>query len=412
MAERHKLLLQSPQLQEEKLPRRSAKSSSDCYILSIAALPAFYAASTSAPSNVIDIFDKTTLQGVQTLPGHEVATTSLRAVDGLGGVVQKCLISSGKDGSIKAWDDRSNSHSIKMTDLGKTRPLLCCDVSSDGLTVAAGTDLQGDDALILYWDPRQPATPLRTHGSTHSDDVTALSFAPNKDPSTNHNIILSGSSDGLLCTSNADEDDEDEAAIQVGNWGCSISQAGWIQDDSAAIWAASDMETFSTWRSDLDQLLSLDIRAPVLHNGRTWVTDYLITARSTSTCNPKLSIFTGSNEGDIALLSNMNISVPDAPWCLHKLWTHGHVGVVRDALWDEINQTLVTGGEDGKINVWPIIPIEPDSNNQGDEEEDYEEDPMDVDMASPKGRKREIQTDNERVRVCSLKCELHRLSRS
>jgi hypothetical protein len=35
------------------------------------------------------------------------------------------------------------------------------------------------------------------------------------------------------------------------------------------------------------------------------------------------------------MLSNMNTSVPDAPWCLHKLWTHGHSGVVRGLLWDE-----------------------------------------------------------------------------
>ena len=104
-------------------------------------------------------------------------------------------------------------------------------------------------------DPRQPATPLRTHGSTHSDDITTISFAPSKDPSNNSSIILSGSSDGLLCTSNADEDDEDEAQIQVGNWGCSVSQAGWIQGEStsgsAGVWAASDMETFSTWKTDV-----------------------------------------------------------------------------------------------------------------------------------------------------------------
>lgn len=114
MAERHKLLLESPQLQEERSPRQSAKSSSESeYILSITGLPNFYAASVSSPSNVIDIFDKTTLKGVQTLPGHEGATTSLHTAENLGGVVQKCLISSGKDGSVKAWDDRSNSHSIK-----------------------------------------------------------------------------------------------------------------------------------------------------------------------------------------------------------------------------------------------------------------------------------------------------------
>ena len=118
MVERHKLLLESPHLQAESSPRRSAKSSSESeYILSITGLPNFYAVSVSSPSNVIDIFDKTILKGVQTLPGHEGATTSLQTAENLGGVVQKCLISSGKDGSVKAWDDRSNSHSIKSVHL-------------------------------------------------------------------------------------------------------------------------------------------------------------------------------------------------------------------------------------------------------------------------------------------------------
>ena len=38
-----------------------------------------------------------------------------------------------------------------MTNLGRNMPLLCCDVSQDGLTVAAGSDLQGDDVNIFYW---------------------------------------------------------------------------------------------------------------------------------------------------------------------------------------------------------------------------------------------------------------------
>ncbi|KDR74407.1 hypothetical protein GALMADRAFT_141450 [Galerina marginata CBS 339.88] len=414
MEERHRLLLESTHLTEELLPRRSSKSSTETgYILSITSLPSFYAASTSAPFNVIDIFDKSTLHGMQTFPGHEGATTSLHMAENLGGILQKCLISSGKDGSIKAWDERTNSHSIKMTNLGKSLALLCCDVSPDGLTVAGGTELQGEEASILYWDPRQPATPLRAHSSSHSDDVTTLSFASSRDPETNKNTILSGSTDGLLCTSNADEDDEDEALIQVGNWGCSVAQAGWIYrepkpkvddgfvdyDYSAAIWAASDMETFSIWRSDLDQLLSLDIRSPVLHNGRTWVTNYCIAARSTNTSYPNLSVFTGTNEGDIALLSNMNIEVPDAPWCLHKLWTHGHSGVVRSLLWDEENKILVSGGEDGKINAWSFPPVEHEIYEDGGDQEfedEYENDGMEVDV-SPKARKRELDGNSDRA---------------
>lgn len=105
-------------------------------------------------------------------------------------------------------------------------------------------------------DPRQPAAPLRMHGSTHSDDITTLTFCPEKEFATGRNIILSGSTDGLLSTSYADEDDEDESTIQVGNLGTSISQAGWVygavEDTSqAAIWAATDMETFSTWTNEV-----------------------------------------------------------------------------------------------------------------------------------------------------------------
>jgi hypothetical protein len=108
-------------------------------------------------------------------------------------------------------------------------------------------------------DPRQPTIPIRRHSSTHSDDITTVSFLPVKDHPTGRNILLSGSTDGLLCTSYADEDDEDEAIIQVGNLGSSISQAGWIHGGwaanldtpHAAIWAATDMETFSTWTSDV-----------------------------------------------------------------------------------------------------------------------------------------------------------------
>ena len=95
---------------------------------------------------------------------------------------------------------------------------------------------------------------MRTHGSTHSDDITTLSYAPTKNE-MNQNILLSGSTDGLVSTSNADEDDEDEAVIHVSNWGCSLSQTGWIHGQSGSmspsVWAASHMETFSIWTSEV-----------------------------------------------------------------------------------------------------------------------------------------------------------------
>jgi len=113
MTGRQKLLLESPHLQEENNPKLSSKSSSGSYILQITSLTSYYAASASFPSNVIDLFDKSTLCGIKTLSGHEKGTTSLRTVQGLSGVNRECLVSSGKDGGVIVWDVRANAQSIK-----------------------------------------------------------------------------------------------------------------------------------------------------------------------------------------------------------------------------------------------------------------------------------------------------------
>ena len=59
------------------------------------------------------------------------------------------------------------------------------------------------------------------------------------------------------------------------------------------------------------------------------------------------------------------------------------------------NHTLITGGEDGKINSWPIHPVELDTEELIDGEN-----LMDVDIPLPIGRNRERAGDNELV--CSF----------
>ncbi|PFH50322.1 hypothetical protein AMATHDRAFT_47975 [Amanita thiersii Skay4041] len=359
----------SPHFTSTPKPLLSSTSSTKAYILFIAPLPSHYAAASSSPSNKIDIFDKYTLKCIRTLAGHEDSITGLRSVDRIGDAMRMSPVSSGKDGKVVIWDDRaSNEYAIKLSNMGAAQPLLCFDVSHDGNTVAAGTDLKGEDAVIYYWDPRRPDTPIREHNSTHSDDITTLSFSPSS--SSSSPLLLSGSSDGLICISNPYEDDPDESTLHVANWGCSIAQAGWVpethqtrssRNHQPRIWAASDMETFSTLSHDLDPLLNIDIRAPSVHSeGWTWVTDYLITCLPSSSSTlpssvdspPNLGVFVGSNEGDLALLSHTDLVEPDHTWNMHKQWTNGHAGIVRSLFWDEEHNVLVTGGEDTRINVW------------------------------------------------------------
>ena len=80
-----------------------------------------------------------------------------------------------------------------------------------------------------------------------------MNFLRSDNTGLSRNVLLSISSDGLLCMSNADEPDEDEAGLYVGNWGCSVAQAGWVHGraGSPGVWASSDMETFSVWTAEV-----------------------------------------------------------------------------------------------------------------------------------------------------------------
>jgi len=174
-------------------------------------------------------------------------------------------------------------------------------------------------------------------------------------------LLLSGSTDGLVCISNAREEDEDEAVLYVGNLGSSISQAGWmprrsLRAGAGGAWAATDMETFSLWSDELDLKNDLDIRAPSVHTqARTWVTDYFIGCHESEESG--LSVLVGSNEGDIALLKNADFHDRASPWSLERLWTGHHQGVVRSALLDERANVLLTGGEDAKFFAWSCAPL-------------------------------------------------------
>jgi WD repeat-containing protein 89 len=106
-------LVESPFIKTTSRPLKTYKLADSAYALSLASLPGCYAASASAPSNIIDLIDKTTLKRVQTLRGHEEAVTSLKTVNSIVGHVGPSLVSSGKDGSVKVWDGRTSAHSIK-----------------------------------------------------------------------------------------------------------------------------------------------------------------------------------------------------------------------------------------------------------------------------------------------------------
>jgi WD40 repeat protein len=109
------LLLESATLSEQRTPLRSSSLPCNAYVLAIAALGPYYAASASAPSHRIFLFDKTSLRASQSFEGHQGGTTSLRAVDSVAGTNKRVIISSGNDGIVRVWDDRMGAAAIEST---------------------------------------------------------------------------------------------------------------------------------------------------------------------------------------------------------------------------------------------------------------------------------------------------------
>ncbi|KAG8921692.1 hypothetical protein FRC01_000118, partial [Tulasnella sp. 417] len=208
-------------------------------------------------------------------------------------------------------------------------------------------------------DIRNPRTPLYQHESTHSDDITNLRFKPTSSPSSNENpILLSASTDGLICLSNAREQDEDEAGLHVGNWGKSVSKCDWMQNGSA-VWSASDMETFAVWDGEMNPTYDFgDLRIPSIRDN--WESNYIIDASwysassgLTSSSSDFLGIWMGNNNGDFALFNPTSPQSMQVERVFRASPGLGHSGIVRSVLYHKESRCIVTGGEDSLIHIWP-----------------------------------------------------------
>lgn len=102
-------LLESPSFETISSAIKSTTHPDGSYVLALTSLGNYYVSSASAPSNAIHLFDKSSLKCVQTLNGHQNATTTLRTIRSIGGSDRHTLLSAGKDGCVIAWDERSGA---------------------------------------------------------------------------------------------------------------------------------------------------------------------------------------------------------------------------------------------------------------------------------------------------------------
>ncbi|KAM6202104.1 WD repeat-containing protein 89 [Rhynchocyon petersi] len=296
----------------------------------------------------IRIYDKERLKIQREFSGHPGLFNGVRFANLCDSVYSACT-----DGTIKCWDARLASE--KPVQLFRGYPsniFISFDINSNDHVICAGTEKVDDDALLVFWDARMNSQDLSTRDSlgtyseTHSDDVTQVCFHP-----SNPNMVVSGSTDGLVNVFDISFDNEDDALVTTCNSTSSVSYIGWSGKDYKQIYCMTHDEGFCWWdlnNLDTDEPITrLDIQdTREVINVKESLVDYLIGGLYHEKLD-KLFVVGGTNMGKINLLS-----------CSTTGLTHvtslqgGHSATVRSFCWNAQDESLLTGGEDAQLLLW------------------------------------------------------------
>ncbi|EIW67072.1 hypothetical protein TREMEDRAFT_34158 [Tremella mesenterica DSM 1558] len=406
------------------------------YILSIVPSPISPHLFLRHPSSDISIIDSNSLSPVGSLSGGHGDHVTQIVVGENGGVW-----SSGKEGGVVRWDERGRRVAMGIKAfIRKPLSVSALAVAERDHLVIGGTELVSSEAHIIFWDTRNTSSPIYTHSSTHSDDITHLSLLP---PSTTflpshpshptgslpERLLLSTSTDGLVALTDYKESDEDEAVKSFDNWGQSFASASFFlsthsNNDSnkgerngeiMKIWGRSDMDSIALWDLTLSEegieLINLiehhtsdlkyeefDIptkRENVVRSAQEEIMDKKKSLKSDYVVDviPSLGVSkegqpvcaVGTNEGDLIILHQPPKSTYKPSAFLRPLNQTHHQDVIRAIYHDPSSQAIYTGSEDGVVCAWamgtfPRVRIgDPDVDEVETDEEEDSEDGMDVD---------------------------------
>ncbi|EAW07370.1 WD repeat protein [Aspergillus clavatus NRRL 1] len=312
------------------------------------------------------VFDAASLDRVTVLAAQTHGAGGVTALRTYGaGKDQQLLVTGGRDGKVKVWDARKGrGAAVVEMETVRNAPVLSVACCSGTNTVVAGTELVSSQAVVAFWDIRSPGTHRLQYIESHNDDVTDLQYHPTRD-----NILLSGSTDGLVNIYDTTITDEDDALVQVINHG-SVHHAGFLSERT--IFALSHDEDFSVHpATDPDQQTAEpkpihfgDLREPL---GCEYIAQVCVSSQGAYiaagnklyiSTPPRQPIALAANPSSISSGNRLDLVplIPD-PWRLDQanLWrlpgAHGEE-VVRSIYLDEQGRTVFTGGEDGFVRAW------------------------------------------------------------
>lgn len=297
----------------------------------------------------IRIYDKETLNTLREFNGYPGLLNGVKFANSCDSVY-----SASTDGTVKCWDARLASEKPVQLFKGYTSNVfISFDINCNDHVICAGTEKVDDDALLVFWDARINSQdlstgrdPLGTYSETHSDDITQVHFHP-----SNPNMVVSGSTDGLVNVFDINVDNEEDALVTTCNSVSSVSCIGWSGKDYKQIYCMTHDEGFCWWdlnHLDTDEPITRlniqDVREII--NVKEGNLDYLIGGLYHEKMD-KLFVIGGTNTGRIHLMN-----------CTTSGLTHvttlqgGHAATVRSFCWNTQDDSLLTGGEDAQLLLW------------------------------------------------------------
>ncbi|EDL36484.1 mCG144956, partial [Mus musculus] len=296
----------------------------------------------------IRIYDKETLHLLREFGGSPGLLSGVSFANSCDSVY-----SASTDGTVKCWDARGASE--KPVQLFKGYPscsFISFDVNCKDHVICAGAEKVDEDALLVFWDARftsqdlSTRDPLGAYSETHSDDITQVRFHP-----SNPNLVVSGSTDGLVNVFDLSADKEEDALVATCNSVSSVSCIGWCGKDYKQIYCMTHDEGFCWWdlnHLDTDEPITClniqDVRE--ITDVKDGHLDYLIGGLYHEKMD-RLFVIGGTNTGKIHLLSCTSAGLT------HVTSLHGgHAATVRSFCWNVSEDSLLTGGEDAQLLLW------------------------------------------------------------
>ncbi|NXY85453.1 WDR89 protein, partial [Alcedo cyanopectus] len=343
------------QLAGLRIVQRSTLSEDPAYLLHIdVSKPAHSAGSgfvaVSCSSQSVRVYNRETLSFLREYSGHAGILNGARFAH----TCDSRVFAACGDGTVKCWDVRlATQKAVQVFSGYPSNVFISFDLNCSDLIICAGTEKVEKDTFLVFWDARgitdcasTKKEPLGVYSESHNDDITTICFHP-----IEPNLLVSGSTDGLVNVFDINKDNEEDALISTCNSDSSVSFTGWSGKDYKQVYCTTHDEGFCWWdiaQLDTEEPITLlhvlDVRDTVCIANDTL--HYLVGGLYHKKAD-KLFLLGGTSTGNIHLLSCGKDGLS-----LVGTLRGGHSAMVRSFCWNPTDESLLTGGEDAQLLLW------------------------------------------------------------